>query len=191
MRRVPGRAVLAIAVVACLWPWSPPPARPSGPLVERLVGPFASLAASVEWVRSNAALDEGRFEHAYARAERALELDPGAPQGWIFFSHHLIFDRASALNERRADERRRWISSGIDLLRRGESASRDPGEVAFSRGLAWSWVAQIDEATGLQWPGGAEAALREAIAALEAADGHGRAGAAALAHALRHRIEGD
>ena len=177
------RAGWTVAAVACLWPWSPPP-PPAGGLALRLVGPFSSLAASVEWVRFDGALLHGRMEHAYARAERALELDPRTPQGWIHLATHLVHDRGSAEATPDAAERRRWIAAGIDVLERGESLCRAPEELAWTRGLLWTWIADSDGPTGLGWPGGPAAAVREAVGALERAAGLGHPRAAELIEAL-------
>ena len=67
-----------------------------GTFVARLFGPVASLAASGQWVRVHLALEDGRPEVAYSRAELAFELDPGATSAWSFLASHLAHDRASA-----------------------------------------------------------------------------------------------
>ena len=178
------RLGLAAIAVVCLWPWTARNGR-TGSVFERLLGPFASLAASVEWVRFDGAVRAGRLERAYALAERALALDPGATQGWIHLAGHLVRDRASVERSPSAAERRRWIRAGIAVLERGEASARDPEDLALSRGLAWLTVAELDEATGLGWPGGSAAAAREAIRALDRATALGHPSAARLAAAIR------
>jgi hypothetical protein len=165
-----------LAVLALLVPWERAPEEPAAPssIPRRLLGPVASLAASVQWVRFDVALRDGAPERAYAIAETALALDPGAHQGWYTLARHLVFDRASRESEPDPPERRRWIRAGLDVLERGEPLARDPGELAFARAqiLAF-YVAVIPEAE-LHWPGGAEAALEAGIATFErsAALGH-------------------
>lgn len=181
MRRGSLRALLWVGVLLALWPWSPPRTGAGTPLALRLVGPFASLAASVEWVRFDLAVREGRYERAYGRAERALRLDPRAPQGWVTLSSHLCTFRASLQNEPDPAARRAWIRAGLELLERGEGLTSDPAELAFARGITLVHVALIDGDEGLGWPGGWRAARDAAARAFRRAEelGHPQAGALA------------
>ena len=158
-------------------------ARPAGrapPFLERLLGPVASLAASLEWARSDYALRQGRTAIAYSRAETALRLDPGDPQGWMFLAHHFIYGRAGIDREPDAAARRRWILTGLDVLDRGERSSRDPAALAFERGIACAFLASLPDADRA-WPASAKAAWGAAAEAFERAAslGHHRAEAAA------------
>lgn len=149
-------------VTLFLWPWGG--VEPSNrTLGERLLGPATSLLASVEWVRFDALVHEGRYEAAYAVAERALELDPHSPQGWLHYASHLGRFRASAENEVDSAARRRWVRAALDLLKAGEERCERPGELALSSGLILLLVARLEEETGgLGWPGGTAAARAEA-----------------------------
>lgn len=100
----------------------------------RFLGPVASLAASVEWVRMQLALDAGRTDLAYERAEHALALDPGATDGWSFFAAHLVFDRGSRAAELDPARRWAWVRRGLDLLERGERTAREPARLVLYRG---------------------------------------------------------
>lgn len=149
-------------VTLCLWPWGGVETS-TQPLGQRLLGPAAGLLASVEWVRFDGLVRDGRYEAAYAVAERALELDPHSPQGWLHYASHLGYFRASAENEVDAAARRRWIRAALDLLDAGEDRCARPGELALSSGLILLLVARLEEeAGGLGWPGGAAAARAEA-----------------------------
>lgn len=176
MSRRVRRAAAWLLVAACLVPWRGAGPGDSGPLPRRLLGPIPSIAASVEWVRFDAALREGRYERAYAHAERALRLDPAAPQGWITFASHLTYFRGSAETEPDPAARRAWIEAGTALLERGEAVASDPGELAFARGLMYAHVATVDGPQGLVWPGGRRAAADLAAAAFHRAGelGHPR-----------------
>ena len=181
------RALLVALAVLCLWPWTERP-RAAGSLAERWLGPFASLAASVEWVRFDSAWIAGRSERAYAHAERALALDPRSPQGWLHLAAHLVYERGSALRARDALERARWIRAGIELLEDGEMRTREPAELAFAAGLAWEWVARNVEAGELEWPGGAARATERAVECLERAGRLGLPAAERVARALREAL---
>ncbi len=188
MRRTPVlvRALGWIAAAALAWPPGEPPAGAPSALAPRLLGPISSLAASVEWVRFDLAWRRGRTEEAYARAERALELDPRSESGWIAFGLHLAFDRASASAEPYPRRRRAWIEEGLAVLRRGEARARDPGELLFVRGLVLSHVGRLclTESGGPDWPGGTRAAWEEGLAAFRAAERGGNALAGEQARSL-------
>jgi hypothetical protein len=128
--RMSRTALACFAVAAALLAWSArhraDDARPDS-LIERLVGPIASLAANLEWVRVDDALRLGRPELAYARAEIALAIAPGDAEGWMFLAHHFAYERASIRREPDRAARSRWIDAALDLLSRGEKSARRAG----------------------------------------------------------------
>lgn len=131
------------------WAFVPPDAGGARPAArspaERLLGPVASLAASVQWVRFDAALRRGETGRAYARAELALRLDPSEPRGWIFLARHLVYERGSLLREPDRAARARWVEAGLDTLRRGEPLTRDPGALLFERGVMLAFQASLSD----------------------------------------------
>jgi hypothetical protein len=150
-----------------------PPERPPGParatsLGQRLIGPVASLVASAQWVRFDAALLAGEAQRAYAIAQRAIELDPGAWQGWFTLGSHLIYDRGAELREAEPSRQRAWIRAGLDVLEEGARRSREPAELDLVRGGSLTQMVAL-RAERLAWPGGALAAIEEGIEALERA----------------------
>jgi hypothetical protein len=153
-------------------------------LAERLLGPVASLAAAAVWVRADVALRAGEYSTAYARAETALELEPSRADAWIYFAHHLVFERASLSRTVDPAERRAWVQAGFDVLARGARATRDPGEVLAYRGLVFDYLAAVPDADR-PWPGTAREALLEAARAFDAAHAAGAADAAELAEIAR------
>jgi len=177
-----------IGVAALLYPWGAMPREgPTPSIAERLVGPIASLAASVQWVRFDMALDTGRPERAYALAESALGLAPRAAPGWLTLGRHLITVRGSAQDEPDPERRARWMRAGLDTFERGEGVAIDAGELAFARGLYLAGLIAGIPAEELSWPGGAEAALDEAELAFERAWELGHPRAAMALEVLRAR----
>ena len=153
---------------------------------QRLLGPIATLAAAAEWVRFDLALREGRPEEAYARAHRALALDPGAPEGWITLAQHLILQRGTVLREPDAEARRAWIEAGFEALAEGEARSREPDVVAFETGLMWLHVTGHAESLGYD-----EARARvTAIESFERAGRLGHPGGAEAAREVAARQDG-
>lgn len=184
------RALLVALIVWGFWPAARggDEQRPPG-LGERLLGPVSSLASSAIWVRFDLALREGEPARAYALAERALELDPGAWQGWSSLGLHLVFERGSGESELDPAERRRWIRAGLEVLQRGAGRARRPGELHLLGGvvLAAHIAPRADE---LGWPGGAPAALRAALPELDRAVELGIERAPRLAEEARQLLAG-
>lgn len=136
------------------------PAESGGSLPHRLLGPVSSLAAGWQWVRVRMALDAGRRDLAYSRAELALELDPTATDAWAWLASNMAFDRASPYREPSPELRTRWTELALDFLRRGEASARRPADLALQAGLI---LVRLGEAEGaIPWPGGTAAAWREA-----------------------------
>jgi len=159
------------------------------PALHRALGPVASLAAGVQWIRVDVAIRRGDYARAYERAETALALDPGDPAGWIFLAHHLLYERASLSREPDRDARARWIRAGIETLERGERASSDPGAVDFEHGVALAFLGSLADADRA-WPESAERAWELAARAFEAAAAHGTRSAAQAAALARERAAG-
>lgn len=160
-------------------------ARASMGPTQRALGPLASVAASIEWVRFRGALLRGDMAAAYAIADAALALDPSGEGGWLEYAQHLIFVRGSFAENETPAGRRGWITSGLELLRRGEALCRTPGELAFAAGLIRTgYLATIPD-EDLGWPGGPEALLRQGTADLQRAAALGHRGAVGTLDALR------
>ncbi|MCK6446625.1 MAG: hypothetical protein L6Q99_09560 [Planctomycetes bacterium] len=109
--------------------------KPEGSLLVALLGPVATFAAELEWVRFDLALRAGDVELAYARAETALWIDPGATMGWNTYAAHLAFDRAAPEREPDAARRGAWFDAALAVLARGEASARQPAELALFAGL--------------------------------------------------------
>jgi hypothetical protein len=161
----------------------PARARPRG-FAESLLGPFAALAASLEWIRADAALRAGDYPLAYARAETALELEPGRADAWIFLAHHFIFERASLSRAVDREERRAWVQAGLDVLERGLRVSDDPGEIQVYRGGVFVALASIPD-DDRPWPGSAREAWLDAAESFDRAAAAGHENAAQFAAAAR------
>ncbi len=161
--------------------------RPAaGSTLERILGPVASLAASVQWARVDFALRRGENARAYAEAETALRLDPADPQGWIFLAHHLLYERGSLLREPDRAQRVLWIQAGLETLARGERASRDPAAILFERGVALAFLASLADEDRV-WPESSAEAWDLAAAAFDRSAALGRSGAAEAARLARER----
>jgi len=144
-------------------PASAPPPRRAG--LASLLGPAAGLAASVQWIRVHAALDEGRPALALARAQLALELDPGATHGWLSLARHQGLYLASVTREPDPERRARWLEAALQGLERGEELARQPAQLALTRGLLLVEHASREAGEQTPWPGGRETLLAAAVEA--------------------------
>lgn len=184
--------LFGVAGALVLAPLVSGPVRDERGAVERLFGPFAGLAANVQWVRADAALRAARYEVAYTRAEHALDLAPRPAGGWIFLARHFVYERASLEREPDAELRRRWTRAGLDVLERGLTRCGEPAELEFERGVIFTFLALVASDPALPRDEapirGAPSELFDAAAnAYERAAQQGRADAAELAAAVRER----
>jgi hypothetical protein len=152
-------------------------------LPERLVGPFAGLLASVQWVRADLALREGRLGTFCERAETALALAPADPQAWIYYANTLIWARAAPDRERRES----WVRAGLEVLGRAERECANPAEIwAYEGGVFFAL--SLMSAEERPWPGEPRELLEHAIEAFARARALGHPQAAVLEQALRERL---
>lgn len=190
-RRIAGwTAVAALLAVAVLLGRAGPAESAPSSLPMRLLGPVSSAAAGVQWVRVRTSMHDGRTDQALARAQLALELDPGATGGWLLICAHLAFDRASATREPDPERRLAWVRAALRLAARGERTARAPAELAQFQGLLLGQIAQAD--APLPWPGGARALWLEAAEDFERSARLGaRDGEELAAAARRHAAEAE
>jgi len=185
LRLVRDLAVAAAAATTLLLGFQP---RPGDPTVSPgLLGPLGELVADVEWIRFQRAHLRGDEALALVHAERALTWNPTESRGWRLLSSHLGLFLASVEREPDPTERARLLAWAVRLTVEGEQRARDPGMLAFHRGLLLLTHADLDP--DLDWPGGTREVLEQAAAAFEGASALGVEDAGALAADCRRRIE--
>lgn len=176
---------LAVLLFVALMSRSPKHSAPAT-LTARLLGPCASLAASAQWVRVGAAIDEGRHGLAYTRANLALDLDPEASAAWSFLASHYAHDRAAILAEPNPALRTSWVRTALALLERGEEVASKPAQLALHRGLILVHVGDLEGT--VPWPGQKKGAWLDAERAFEDAIEHDRGATEAWVQLARHRV---
>lgn len=168
---------LAFATGLALIAWAATRPQPSAP-PRHVLGPFAPIAAQVQWVRAHTARDGGQTARAFALMESAVALEPTSPAAWITFANQLGLQFASPESGRPAAERADWLRAALQVLERGEAQVAAPEVLALHRAILLMSHAQTDAT--LPWPGATAGLFRDAA----------RAGEDALAHA-HHRNAAD
>lgn len=180
----PARLLTGILAVAlCLAPLvagPTPAARRDG-----LLGPFADLAAELEWVRFRGALERGQTARALALAEHALALAPRSTAGWQRLAAYQGYERGAALSEPELARRRTWFESALTTLERGRAHAAHPEELELFRALFLLSRAEQDPELV---PGGAKELETRARAALAEAVRLGSRQAAELAPYLEAQL---
>lgn len=177
----------AVALQVASLPRGAPDAATEPPSVTTaLLGPVAGLFASVLWVRVDAAFAAGEPARAFALAERALDLDPGATDGWSTLVWYQAVQLAAPAREPDADRRRRWLENGLAVARRGEGSAREPSALARLAGDILFVHADAEPPT--PWPGGRAGLLAAAAEAYTRALRLGDDGAGPSLDGVRRRL---
>lgn len=166
----PCLALLALALAAP-WHFPKPDERPLG---RRLAGPISGMWAAGHWVHFDMQVHSNQMEEAYLSAQRALQLDPWPPAGWIRLAEHMWFTRASAEREPDPRRRARWFAAGLEILDEGIQRSAIPGEVALVKArMTGLYLFPLVQDGTVDWPGGAEAVEQTSRAAFDLAQSYG------------------
>ncbi|MEY2747327.1 MAG: hypothetical protein RL112_2369, partial [Planctomycetota bacterium] len=118
-------------------------------LAALVLGPLARRAAQAQWVLVDAAVRDGRMGLALRRAETALALDPTDASGWLYWGHHLAFERGSLERTPDAGERVAWLKGALAFLESGRGRVEDPSQLTLRQAAIWVALAQEPEL----WPG--------------------------------------
>ena len=115
-----------------------------GQVVASSLGAFRGLAVDFLWLRSIRMQDEARFYEIDLLCRLILEMQPQFTQVWRFQAWNLSYNIAAECDT--AEERWRWINSGIELLHRGlEKNSRS---FALYAELGWIYYHRLSAKSG-------------------------------------------
>lgn len=183
--------ILVVVLVTSPW-WIQRPEAPRGSLLHRLLGPLATSAASVQWIRANVAWSRGHHADGYALAASAIELAPEAPDFWIGLANHFFHSRASPERESDPETRRLWVEAAFDVLDRGSATAEAHGALSLERGnllvhLAKYATENVPAQGAWPWPGRPSDLLEAAATAFERAAELGDPDGAEIARGARER----
>jgi hypothetical protein len=151
------------------------------------LGPFAPIAAQVQWVRAEQAIASGFPGRAIDFMESAVDLNPKSGSGWITLADHLGLYLASAEAGWPMETRAYWLETALEVTRRGQSWARHPDALAFHRGMLLLSHARLVEP--LTWRDSPHALWEDAVAAFDEAEELGHPGAEAAAEYARAQIQ--
>lgn len=98
------------------------------------LGGFRGLIANYLWIRANSLQLEGRYFETMTLAKWITQLQPRLSDVWIYQAWNMVYNVTREFDN--AEERYRWVDSGIRLLR-DEAIRYNPQEPKLYRELAW------------------------------------------------------
>lgn len=104
------------------------------------LGGFRGIVADILWMRSARLQDEGRYFELVQLADWITKLEPRFTDVWAFHAWNLSYNISVLLKQ--PDERWRWVSSGISLLR-DEGLRYNPGDARLLYELGWLFQHKI------------------------------------------------
>ena len=106
----------------------------NGPALLRLAGAFRVFVTDALWLQMRAHQSEGREDLVLADARTLLRLDPEDDRAGAFLHWHLAFNMAAkALDE---EERRAWMTEGLDIADQGLARNPDSFDLNREVGLS-------------------------------------------------------
>lgn len=104
------------------------------------MGAFRGLFVNMLWIRANQLKEDGRYHESMDLARAITELQPRFPQVWVFHAWNMAYN--ISVNTQTPQERWRWVSSGIHLLR-DEGIPANPNDLLIHKELAWIFLHKV------------------------------------------------
>lgn len=99
-----------------------------------VLGGFKGLLADVLWLRASLLQDEGRFLELVQLSDWITKLEPGISEVWAFHAWNMTYNVSVMMPK--PDDRWRWVSNGISLLR-DQGILYNPGDPKLYFELGW------------------------------------------------------
>ena len=113
------------------------------------LGGFRGVAADLLWLRAGRLQEERRFVELVQLSEWITALEPESEDVWSFHAWNLAYNVTILLG--RPDDRWRWVSGAVSLLR-DRGLAMNPGSPALEREIAWLFLHKVgtdsDSASG-------------------------------------------
>jgi len=108
------------------------------------LGGFGGLLADALWLRVSYLQDEGKFMEIVQLADWITKLEPRCAEIWSFHAWNMAYNVSVAMPD--AEDRWRWVSNGIKLLR-DEGMLYNPADASLYQDLGWMFQNKIGRAT--------------------------------------------
>lgn len=110
------------------------------------LGGFSGLMADFLWLRASHLQDEDRYFELVQLSDWITKLQPRSPAVWEFHAWNLSYNISVMMAD--PEDRWRWVSSGIALLR-DDGLRYNPGDGGLCNELAWIYQFKIGGNTDL------------------------------------------
>jgi hypothetical protein len=104
------------------------------------MGAFRGIFVNFLWIRANQLKEDGRYYEAMDLSKAITALQPRFPQVWAFHAWNMAYN--ISVNSQTPQERWRWVSSGIDLLR-SQGTVYNPNDLLVHKECAWIFLHKI------------------------------------------------
>lgn len=104
------------------------------------MGAFRGLFVNFLWIRANNLKEEGRYYEAMDLANAITTLQPRYPHVWVFHAWNMAYNISVATQT--SQERWKWVSAGIDLLRK-QGIPNNPNDLLIHKELGWFFLHKI------------------------------------------------
>ncbi|MCY2932167.1 MAG: hypothetical protein NTV86_22260 [Planctomycetota bacterium] len=121
--------------------------HPQIKLLTNVFGGFRSVILATLWVRATKAHQEGNHYDALQLARLICELEPYDPGVWDYQSWQMAWN--ISVTKRTGEERWRWVSNGMKLLR-DEGIAINPRSLILHKSLGWIFMDKMGSDTDEQ-----------------------------------------
>ncbi len=104
------------------------------------MGAFRGIFVNFLWIRANQLKEDGRYYEAMDLSKAITALQPRFPQVWAFHAWNMAYN--ISVNSQTNQERWRWVSNGINLLR-SEGTVHNPNDLLVHKELAWIFLHKV------------------------------------------------
>ncbi|MGP1271758.1 MAG: hypothetical protein ACTS22_00330 [Phycisphaerales bacterium] len=108
------------------------------------MGAFRGVFVNMLWFRANELKEAGKFHEAVELSRAITRLQPRFPRVWVFHAWNLAYN--ISVTTQTAEERWRWVQSGVRLLRE-EALRANPNDMLIHKELAWIFIHKIQGVT--------------------------------------------
>ncbi|MFT5123494.1 MAG: hypothetical protein ACI9TH_002167 [Kiritimatiellia bacterium] len=104
------------------------------------LGAFRGILVDILWTRATRLQDEGKYFELVQLSQWITKLEPRIPEVWAYHAWNMAYNISVLFNT--PEERWRWVSNGIELLR-NEGLHHNPDNAQLQWELGWFYQHKI------------------------------------------------